>query len=583
MQAPTVKMDQPVVGVQAVLLDQYVKLDEASDPEEVCPSDTNEEEASDSEEVCPSDTNEELEESMSDMDMVLKHLGSFVRIWVILLIHTDALPGYNHTPARLVLLGVFAWVFGILTLVGLFIENNLFTSTVRRYFGFCSVALELAYIFAALFSVGLAIASDATIAGRIAVPILLFLDTLLAVVQIKMSLQYWAQHSELLVAFKSGSIVSWWKYPLLIRSWHMLSSFKVPFACKSGVPDYVVLVVFLFEVIVSSIAFFAFDKVNIGVFIVATVFTAIQVALFALKWLLAKIHTDFLRFWVDTVYIVFLAANTLIYFGGSSVRWVDGVICIVLVLPMPLLGCCHVDFFREASTQMRVAYASSAMFLLGLGLVVAKAPSPSFCDFDCGSCWGYMSSRALPDAILLVPPMPFLGCCLDYFLREASTQMRVVYASFAMSLLGLGLVLATDPSFDCSYFTRYGYHYYGNPNNRSELSSILCYVGVGCAVVPSGVCALMVNAPWNSFIKDFTKDFVKDSQDFVSVWSGRLLCFSNFVLGILCVAWWIYLSLTRIHTAHFSTYLFCITSLVVSSLLWRTIRSLKCVGCYEKN
>mmetsp|Transcript_3300 Transcript_3300/g.7006 ORF Transcript_3300/g.7006 Transcript_3300/m.7006 type:complete len:513 (-) Transcript_3300:33-1571(-) len=512
MQAPTVKMDQPVVEVQAALLDQYVKLDEASDPEEVCPSDTNEEEASDSEEVCPSDTNEELEESMSDMDMVLKHLGSFVRIWVILLIHTDALPGYNHTPARLVLLGVFAWVFGILTLVGLFIENNLFTSTVRRYFGFCSVALELAYIFAALFSVGLAIASDATIAGRIAVPILLFLDTLLAVVQIKMSLQYWAQHSELLVAFKSGSIVSWWKYPLLIRSWHMLSSFKVPFACKSGVPDYVVLVVFLFEVIVSSIAFFAFDKVNIGVFIVATVFTAIQVALFALKWLLAKIHTDFLRFWVDTVYIVFLAANTLIYFGGSSVRWVDGVICIVLVLPMPLLGCCHVDFFREASTQM-----------------------------------------------------------------------RVVYASFAMSLLGLGLVLATDPSFDCSYFTRYGYHYYGNPNNRSELSSILCYVGVGCAVVPSGVCALMVNAPWNSFIKDFTKDFVKDSQDFVSVWSGRLLCFSNFVLGILCVAWWIYLSLTRIHTAHFSTYLFCITSLVVSSLLWRTIRSLKCVGCYEKN
>mmetsp|Transcript_3288 Transcript_3288/g.6972 ORF Transcript_3288/g.6972 Transcript_3288/m.6972 type:complete len:513 (-) Transcript_3288:33-1571(-) len=512
MQAPTVKMDQPVVEVQAALLDQYVKLDEASDPEEVCPSDTNEEEASDSEEVCPSDTNEELEESMSDMDMVLKHLGSFVRIWVILLIHTDALPGYNHTPARLVLLGVFAWVFGILTLVGLFIENNLFTSTVRRYFGFCSVALELAYIFAALFSVGLAIASDATIAGRIAVPILLFLDTLLAVVQIKMSLQYWAQHSELLVAFKSGSIVSWWKYPLLIRSWHMLSSFKVPFACKSGVPDYVVLVVFLFEVIVSSIAFFAFDKVNIGVFIVATVFTAIQVALFALKWRLAKIYTDFLRFWVDIVYIVFITGTTLVYMRGPWRNRVVGgrILCIMLVLPMPLLGCCHVDFLREASIQMRVAYASFAMSLLGLGLVLAT--DPSFCGFDEDACWGF----------------------IDY-------------------------------------------------KDRSELSSILCYVGVGCAVVPSGVCALMVNGPWNSFIKDFIKDFVKDSEDFVSVCSGRLLCFSNFVLGILCIAWWVYSSLPGIYTAHFSTNLFCITSLLVSSLLWRTIRSLKCVGCYEKN
>eukprot|EP00516_Mucochytrium_quahogii_P012921 CAMPEP_0203794008 /NCGR_PEP_ID=MMETSP0100_2-20121128/6225_1 /ASSEMBLY_ACC=CAM_ASM_000210 /TAXON_ID=96639 /ORGANISM=" , Strain NY0313808BC1" /LENGTH=495 /DNA_ID=CAMNT_0050697937 /DNA_START=1646 /DNA_END=3130 /DNA_ORIENTATION=- len=495
-------MDQPVVEVEAALLDQYAKLEEASDPEEVCPSDTNEEEASDSEEVCPSDTNGELEESMSDMDMVLKHLGSFVRIWVILLIHTDALPGYNHTPARLVLLGVFAWVFGILTLVGLFIENNLFTSTVRRYFGFCSVALELAYIFAALFSVGLAIASDATIAGRIAVPILLFLDTLLAVVQIKMSLQYWAQHSELLVAFKSGSIVAWWKYPLLIRSWHMLSSFKVPFACKSSAPDFVVLVVLLFEVIVSRIGWF-FNHEMDGVFNVATVFIAIQVALFALKWRLAKIYTDFLRFWVDIVYIVFITATTLVYTRGPRRGVMDGTICIMLLLPMPLLGCCHVDFFREASTQMRVAYASSAMFLLGLGLVVAKAPSPSFCDFDCGSCWGYMSSRALPDAILLVPPMPFLGCCLDYFLREASTQMRVAYASFAMSLLGLGLllkghVLAIDPSF-CQDGTCWGYRYVPDPNpprghfskyyfkdpNILSLLSILCYVGVGCAVVPS--------------------------------------------------------------------------------------------------
>mmetsp|Transcript_2224 Transcript_2224/g.3524 ORF Transcript_2224/g.3524 Transcript_2224/m.3524 type:complete len:520 (+) Transcript_2224:370-1929(+) len=513
----TITIDRPVVGTASSLL--VAEPEEGNDTEQVISLAVNgetdssllvvePEEGNSAEEICSLDANEELEESMSDMDMVLKHLGSFVRIWVILLIHTDALPGYNHTPARLVLLGVFAWVFGILTLVGLFIENNLFTSTVRRYFGFCSVALELAYIFAALFSVGLAIASDATIAGRIAVPILLFLDTLLAVVQIKMSLQYWAQHSELLVAFKSGSIVAWWKYPLLIRSWHMLSSFKVPFACKSSAPDFVVLVVLLFEVIVSRIGWF-FNHEMDGVFNVATVFIAIQVALFALKWRLAKIYTDFLRFWVDIVYIVFITGTTLVYMRGPWRNRVVGgrILCIMLVLPMPLLGCCHVDFLREASIQMRVAYASFAMSLLGLGLVLAT--DPSFCGFDEDACWGF----------------------IDY-------------------------------------------------KDRSELSSILCYVGVGCAVVPSGVCALMVNGPWNSFIKDFIKDFVKDSEDFVSVCYGRLLCFSNFVLGILCVAWWVYLSLTRINTAHFSTYLFCITSLVVSSLLWRTIRSLKYVASY---
>mmetsp|Transcript_1542 Transcript_1542/g.2344 ORF Transcript_1542/g.2344 Transcript_1542/m.2344 type:complete len:578 (+) Transcript_1542:306-2039(+) len=498
MDTDTITVLIPKVSMETSLLSEHTvvteaKLKEASDPEE----------------VCPSDRNEELEESMSDMDMVLKHLGSFVRIWVILLIHTDALPGYNHTPARLVLLGVFAWVFGILTLVGLFIENNLFTSTVRRYFGFCSVALELAYIFAALFSVGLAIASDATIAGRIAVPILLFLDTLLACVQIQMSFQYWGQHGERLAEYwgvysgclavtKNGYIVAWWKNSLLIKLWGILPSCKVPFACQPGMPVYVVLLVYFFEMLTSSIFFILSYDVSV-VFIVPTAFATFQVILYVLKRELPStltICTDFFGFWVDVVYGVFLISVLLFYLGNRYIKLAEVTILIVLVLPMPLLGYCRGEF-----------------------------------------------------------------------LHETSTRRKVVYASFAMSLLALGLVLSTESTPD----PHYHYHYIG----RSTWTNILCYIGVGCSLISSGFCAFIVNAPWSSFI-------IKDSRSFNTGWTGKFLCFSNFILGVLCIGWWVFLGATRPRMSQFNTYVFGCTSFVISYLVWRAIRSLNCFFCGEQ-
>jgi len=513
----TITIDRPVVGTASSLL--VAEPEEGNDTEQVISLAVNgetdssllvvePEEGNSAEEICSLDANEELEESMSDTEMMLKHLGSFFRIWVILTILSAAGGQLDRTVSTIILV-VFAWVFGILTLVGLFIENNLFTSTGRCYFGFCSVALELAYIGGALLSFIFVFFSNTTIAGRIAVPILLFLDTLLACVQIQMSFQYWGQHGERLAEYwgvysgclavtKNGYIVAWWKNSLLIKLWGILPSCKVPFACQPGMPVYVVLLVYFFEMLTSSIFFILSYDVSV-VFIVPTAFATFQVILYVLKRELPStltICTDFFGFWVDVVYGVFLISVLLFYLGNRYIKLAEVTILIVLVLPMPLLGYCRGEF-----------------------------------------------------------------------LHETSTRRKVVYASFAMSLLALGLVLSTESTPD----PHYHYHYIG----RSTWTNILCYIGVGCSLISSGFCAFIVNAPWSSFI-------IKDSRSFNTGWTGKFLCFSNFILGVLCIGWWVFLGATRPRMSQFNTYVFGCTSFVISYLVWRAIRSLNCFFCGEQ-
>eukprot|EP00516_Mucochytrium_quahogii_P010306 CAMPEP_0203772562 /NCGR_PEP_ID=MMETSP0099_2-20121227/4118_1 /ASSEMBLY_ACC=CAM_ASM_000209 /TAXON_ID=96639 /ORGANISM=" , Strain NY0313808BC1" /LENGTH=140 /DNA_ID=CAMNT_0050670189 /DNA_START=388 /DNA_END=806 /DNA_ORIENTATION=- len=133
----TITIDRPVVGTASSLL--VAEPEEGNDTEQVISLAVNgetdssllvvePEEGNSAEEICSLDANEELEESMSDTEMMLKHLGSFFRIWVILTILSAAGGQLDRTVSTIILV-VFAWMFGILSLVGLYIENNLFTNT----------------------------------------------------------------------------------------------------------------------------------------------------------------------------------------------------------------------------------------------------------------------------------------------------------------------------------------------------------------------------------------------------------------------------------------------------------------------